>query len=108
MAISSINPSDASLLQTCKRHGVESWAYLRAIISRIPAQPADKLDELLPGLWQANQIKKKNQDAHKATFATAESAPTAAEKSAAKKRGPEISKGFRPEPRTTRTLPESK
>ncbi len=68
-----------SLLQTCKRHGAEPWAYLRDVLTRIPTQPADKLDELLPDQWQAEQIKKKNQ----ATIATAESAPSASQEAAA-------------------------
>ena len=70
-----------SILQTCKRHGVEPWAYLRDILTRIPAQPAEKLDELLPDRWQADQIKKKNQDCHQA--ATAEPVASAPEKAAA-------------------------
>lgn len=66
-----------SILQTCKRHGVEPWAYLRDVLTRIPALPKEHIDQLLPDRWQAEQIKKKNQ------ATPAESAPSAKEKSAA-------------------------
>lgn len=41
-----------SLLGTCKLHGVEPFAYLRDVITRIPEHKANKLSELLPQRWQ--------------------------------------------------------
>ena len=49
-----------SLISTCKRHKIEPWAYLRDVLARIPQQPADKLDELLPDQWKAEQSQKQN------------------------------------------------
>ncbi len=51
-----------SLISTCKRHKIEPWAYLRDVLTRIPEWPAEKLDELLPDHWQAEQSQKKNQN----------------------------------------------
>ena len=41
-----------SLLGTCKLQGVEPFAYLRDVIERISEHKANKLQELLPGLWR--------------------------------------------------------
>lgn len=51
-----------SLIGTCKRHKIEPWAYLRDVLTRIPELPTEKLDELLPDRWQAEQNKKQNQN----------------------------------------------
>jgi len=41
-----------SLIASCKRNGVEPFAYLRDIFGRISAHPAGRLGELLPDLWK--------------------------------------------------------
>jgi hypothetical protein len=40
-----------SLVASCKANQVEPFAYLRDIFSRLPSQPADSLDDLLPDRW---------------------------------------------------------
>jgi hypothetical protein len=42
-----------SLVGSCKRHGVDPFAYLKDILERLPAHPADRLGELLPDAWSA-------------------------------------------------------
>jgi transposase len=56
-----------SFTSTCHRLGMEPWAYLQDVLSRLPTMPAERLPELLPDRWQA---------AHKQT-APSEAAPTA-------------------------------
>jgi transposase len=36
---------------TCRQLGVEPFAYLREVLTRLPTQPADRLAELLPDAW---------------------------------------------------------
>lgn len=40
-----------SLLSTCRRHGVEPWAYLTDVIERITAGTVENLEDLLPHKW---------------------------------------------------------
>jgi transposase len=40
-----------SLVGSCKRHGVDPFAYLKNILERLPTHPADRLGELLPDAW---------------------------------------------------------
>ena len=40
-----------SLTASCKANQVEPFAYLRDVLTRMPTQPADQLDELLPDRW---------------------------------------------------------
>jgi hypothetical protein len=42
-----------SFTATCHRLGIEPWAYLQDILSRLPVTPAAQLAELLPDRWQA-------------------------------------------------------
>ncbi len=42
-----------SFTSTCHRLGIEPWAYLQDILSRLPATPAERLGELLPDRWHA-------------------------------------------------------
>jgi transposase len=42
-----------SFTSTCTRLGVEPWAYLHEVLTRLPALPAGQLGELLPDHWQA-------------------------------------------------------
>jgi len=56
-----------SFTSTCHRLGVEPWAYLQDVLTRLPATPAERLTELLPDHWQA---------ARQASMATATPPPT--------------------------------
>src|SRR6516162_3680322 len=42
-----------SFTSTCQRLGVEPWAYLQDVLTRLPATPAGQLGDLLPDHWQA-------------------------------------------------------
>jgi hypothetical protein len=42
---------------TCVRLGVEPWAYLKDVLSRLPTTAAEQLTDLLPQRWQAAQAK---------------------------------------------------
>jgi transposase len=47
-----------SFTSTCQRLGVEPWAYLQDVLTRLPAIPAGQLVDLLPDHWQlARQAK---------------------------------------------------
>jgi hypothetical protein len=46
-----------SFTSTCQRLGVEPWAYLQDVLSRVPATPADQLGDLLPDHWQSARPK---------------------------------------------------
>ena len=43
-----------SLTGTCKHHDIDRFAYLQDILRRLPSQPANQLDELLPDVWFAS------------------------------------------------------
>jgi transposase len=42
-----------SFTSTCQRLGVEPWAYLQDVLTRLPTKLAGQLDELLPDRWEA-------------------------------------------------------
>jgi hypothetical protein len=42
-----------SFTATCKRLHIDTFAYLRDVLTRLPTQPADRLDALLPHRWHA-------------------------------------------------------
>ena len=42
-----------SLTETCRRLGVEPWAYLRDVLDRVSTHPASRIGELLPDRWEA-------------------------------------------------------
>ena len=42
-----------SFTATCKYMGIDSFAYLRDVLGRLPTHPVERLDELLPHRWQA-------------------------------------------------------
>jgi transposase len=42
-----------SFTSTCQRLGVEPWAYLQDVLTRLPTMPAGQLGDLLPDHWQA-------------------------------------------------------
>jgi transposase len=41
---------------TCHRLGVEPWAYLKDVLTRLPTTPEEGLAELLPDRWQAARL----------------------------------------------------
>ncbi len=42
-----------SFTSTCQRLGVEPWAYLQDVLTRLPVMPEGQLVEFLPDRWQA-------------------------------------------------------
>jgi len=42
-----------SFTATCKHLGIDTFAYLRDVLARLPTQPAAGLEDLLPHRWQA-------------------------------------------------------
>ena len=61
-----------SFTSTCQRLGVEPWAYLQDVLTRLPTTAPDQLANLLPDRWQATR------QAKTATpSATAPTSPTA-------------------------------
>jgi hypothetical protein len=44
-----------SFTSTCQRLGVEPWAYLQDLLTRLPTTPAGRLSDLLPDHWQAGR-----------------------------------------------------
>jgi len=42
-----------SFTATCKHLGIDTFAYLRDVLERLPTHPAENLAELLPHCWQA-------------------------------------------------------
>lgn len=53
-------PSAAVLLSvvaSAKRHALNPWAYLRDVLTRLPARPPDSdLSDLLPDRWQPSEL----------------------------------------------------
>jgi transposase len=45
-----------SLIRTCKRHGVEPFAYLRDVLERIPDHPIHRIEELTPLAWKQAHV----------------------------------------------------
>jgi len=45
-----------SFTATCKRLGIDTFAYLRDVLERLPTHPTDRLEELLPHRWQAARL----------------------------------------------------
>jgi hypothetical protein len=44
-----------SFTATCKHLGIDTFAYLRDVLERLPTHPRDRLAQLLPHRWQAAQ-----------------------------------------------------
>jgi hypothetical protein len=42
-----------SFIASCKRHGIDPFAYLRDVLTRIAATPISQLDQFLPDCWLA-------------------------------------------------------
>ena len=47
-----------TLIETCKMNDVDPQAWLADVLARLPDHPANKVDELLPWNWKANQRSK--------------------------------------------------
>jgi transposase len=46
----------ASLIETCKLHGVDPQAYLTDVLTKlVNLWPASRIDELMPWIWAAKQ-----------------------------------------------------
>jgi transposase len=58
-----------SFTSTCQRLGVEPWAYLQDVLTRLPQTPAAGLAELLPDCWQAARAPKGSPKAEAAAAA---------------------------------------
>jgi transposase len=43
-----------SLVQSARLNGLDPWAYLRDVLSRIHSHPSHRLDELLPHCWRSS------------------------------------------------------
>lgn len=41
-----------SLIETCKLHGVEPYAYLADVLRRLPSHAINRIAELLPFRWK--------------------------------------------------------
>lgn len=41
-----------SLIQSAKLNGLEPFAYLKDVLTRLPTHPASRIEELLPHAWQ--------------------------------------------------------
>jgi transposase len=41
-----------SLLQSARLNGLEPHAYLKDVLTRLPTQPASRIEELLPHCWK--------------------------------------------------------
>jgi hypothetical protein len=48
-----------SLVQSSRRLGIDPYAYLKDVISRISTHPASRISELTPGGWKATQASEK-------------------------------------------------
>lgn len=44
-----------SVVGSCRRSGLDPWAYLRDVFDRLPGLSADRLDELIPERWARNR-----------------------------------------------------
>lgn len=52
-----------SFTSTCHRLGIDSWAYLQDVLSRLPRVAGEDIDELLPHRWQAARQRAADADA---------------------------------------------
>lgn len=64
-----------SFTSTCHRLGVEPWAYLQDVLTRLPALPVAQLADLLPDRWQAARQATSSSSSTPAAEATAAPAP---------------------------------
>jgi transposase len=47
-----------TLIETCKMNDVDPQAWLADVLARLPDHPANKVADLLPWNWKANQQSK--------------------------------------------------
>jgi transposase len=59
-----------TLVSTCKRHGVDPWAYLSDVLMRVATTPLSRIEHLFPHRWKAARLAKL-QDAAAAVAAVA-------------------------------------
>ena len=45
-----------SLLHSARINGLEPYAYLKDVLTRLPRQPASRIDELLPHCWRPDFV----------------------------------------------------
>lgn len=45
-----------SMVATCRRHGIEPWAYLTDVIQRLTESPNENLEDLLPYNWKPKYL----------------------------------------------------
>ena len=41
-----------SLIASCRNMGINPWIYLKDVLDRLPAYPAGRVDDLIPGVWE--------------------------------------------------------
>ena len=41
-----------SLLQSARLNGIDPYAYIEDVLTRLPTQPASQIEELLPHRWR--------------------------------------------------------
>lgn len=46
-----------SLIETAKRHGIDTFEYLRDLIERLPTHPAERKVELTPRAWKLERAR---------------------------------------------------
>jgi hypothetical protein len=61
---SGTRPLFARLVQTCKAHQVDPFAYLRDVIDRVSTHPMSRIDELTPRRWK--ELRQQAADANQA------------------------------------------
>lgn len=44
-----------SIVQTCRRHGIDPFVYLRDVFTRLPSTSTSQIDQFLPDIWKRNQ-----------------------------------------------------
>jgi len=49
-----------SLTESCKRHDIDPWAYLKDVLVRIEMQPPGTLAHLLPHNWKATRERERS------------------------------------------------
>jgi len=42
-----------TMVSSCKRHGVDPWAYMADVLDKVSSHPARLIDELLPDKWKS-------------------------------------------------------
>lgn len=45
-----------SFMASCKVKGINPWLWLRDVLQRIPTHPVNQVEQLLPHLWQQNEM----------------------------------------------------